>query len=1403
MKLRKIFGCMAIIALASFGFSGCGGSAVTVGVTLSQSSAVLVPTQVLDLTATVTGTTSTNLNVNWTCTYTVTTTTTNSGGSTSTSTSSAKTCDSTTGVLSNIQGTSVTFTAPSQISVPPATATTTTAPPVVTITAAAQVNTNKKATCIVDLNSGISVTVVPSAAYVPTSQNFQFTAGLTNDSTPNDVTWRLTQEPVTTPDLQTADTCSPNCGTISSTGLYTAPATVPTAATPSSITSTTPATALVVAISNLDNTRIGVAVVTIVPAGPITFTAITPTSAPQGGVLEDVYLAAANVNSLTSIFFDGVAEPTSQVQVVASVQAGAAPSGARIRLTQQQLSVGGSHTISMCNPSTGQDTCAPNSTGGPFTLTVVPTRPILLATNPASLPQSTGVSGGNINIDGGYFGAPGNPLVSAQFNGNPIAVTAPGARQITLTTPSLSTPGLFPVSVTNGNASPSTAVTNLAVFPDYSNSAPAPPVSSFINLASGTGGAPATPDAIALDDVYDVAIVAEAGTNSVEYINLNGGTPALIPGRVPVGNAPTGVAVDDQLHIAAVINYSDRTMWLLQVPAPGQTPSTTPIAQINLGSLIPTTAPTTPPTPPPFPYSVGIDPFSHRALIAFASTNVGFVADINPANSANTSECLQAGQAPPCVVSSVTLNSGQYPQIAFEPHIHLAYVTPGGAGTLSVVDLTNPSQPPVGIATATRSANVVQITTVAPHNLNPGNPGTVVIAGVPTTNTNFNGSFTVTSIIDAYDFTYSQTLPNDTQSGGTASNPIGEMSAGTAFLTFNISPTDQGIAVNPISRTAMIADPNATTSQIDFINTLDQAVSSMTLTAGSIGSNTTNAVEIRDTNVAFQPYSNTAVLFNPQRNEISLIDPTRLQRFQIIPSGGTGLGSVSVPSGTSTPNSLPLTGALLVDPATNLALAVNSGSNNISVLSLGAIKPVHINQVLLTSGGIPGALFPQATLTTNSTPNPGGPVNIRILGTGFNGGSAVVRLDGTPLSSVNVVSNVEIDATIPTSFLTLPRHYALDVIVNGVGSNATDFTVVQTIDLTPSCGSGSSPLPGGVAIDTLRNIAVVTNSGCSSISLIDLTPGSAAPLKSTISVGPNPLGVDVIPRMGYAVVANNGSGTASIVNLDAGTVVASPGTGTSPRGVAINQFSGAALVANTGSNSVSLIDLTSITSSSSTPTVTTVGVDQNPIAIAIDPNRAGCYTSSTTSTSSSTTTTIPSGVGIAVVTALQLSTSSSPTGVLDVVDISTSTPQKCVSNTGSGLTATPTDVVIDPSVTPAVFYATSSQGNTIYTFNPNNPTAIVPANVGINPTSLALNYQTGTIITVNSLSNTISVIDSQTMKTRETISIPTALNPSTANAQSTTTAPTQQFAAAIHPLTNMAIITDQINNRVLILPLPN
>ncbi len=54
---------------------------------------------------------------------------------------------------------------------------------------------------MIALDSGIRATVNPSTATVATGANFQFTATLTTDTTPNDVTWLLVQATIDQPDF--------------------------------------------------------------------------------------------------------------------------------------------------------------------------------------------------------------------------------------------------------------------------------------------------------------------------------------------------------------------------------------------------------------------------------------------------------------------------------------------------------------------------------------------------------------------------------------------------------------------------------------------------------------------------------------------------------------------------------------------------------------------------------------------------------------------------------------------------------------------------------------------------------------------------------------------------------------------------------------------------------------------------------------------------------------------------------------------------------------------------------------------------------------------------------------------------------------------------------------------------
>jgi DNA-binding beta-propeller fold protein YncE len=1373
IKFVNIFKFAGLAFAAAFcvWLAGCSSStnANVVVVTVSPASATLVVNQSLTLLATVTGATDTS--VVWTCTFTTTTTPT---GTTTPVVSAAAPCTATQGVLSNNQTTSVTYTAPATVPNPP---------PTITITATSNANKKKTGTATITLDSGIRVSVTPATATVATGSAFQFHATLTNDATPNDVTWLLAQATTTNVISPTATTCSPGCGSIDATGLYTAPATVPVVATVATPTVT------VIATSKLDTTRFATATVTVVQAGPISFSNVSPSIAPQGGLFQDIFLSASNLTSSgVAVRVSGVTPPIdqlSQVKVIFAPGSSSSSIGARVRLNAQQLAVAGSFTVSITssNPASPVTTVA----GGNFTVNVVPAAPSVVASNPQSFPQNSQIvpgfqdpAGPFMSIDGGYYGPPNNQVAFAQFNSTALAtisnpndpnVSTP--RRLNVVLPNLVSlpngPGLYPITVTNNNASPSTAYTNIAVVPDYANTNP-PGAPTVIPLPAGSA-----PSAIAEDGVLGVAVVAEAGTSSIQFVDMRTATPALLGGPIPTGSIPpstapgslpTGVAVDENLHIAAVVNYADRSLWIFQIPTPPAAPSATPLGKIDLSTLIPSTAPTTPPSAPPFPYSVGIDSQTHRGIVAFASTNVGFILNFDPAQP--TSLCLP-GHPPAstptyCPIASVTLNTGSNPQIALEPRVDLAYVTPGGGGNLSVVDLQHvATQARIPIASATRTSDVVTVTTSTLHNLNPGNPGTVLISGLPPgkNGTIFDGTFSVTSVIDASTFTFSQTAADDTTSS-TAASP-GFVTYGTAFLTYSLTPTVQGIAINPVTGTAVLADPNASASQISFIDSLDQTVSSFTLFAETTGVPTAGLPpESGVADVSFQPFTNTAVSLNPALNEVSMIDPVLLQRDAIVHTGQNGLKTFSF-TNSSVTVSLKLSGALQVDPSTNTALVANSGSDNLSYFKLStSFKPVNIEQVITPP--IPGALLPQAAITTSGS-TPGALTGVRIFGSGFDAGS-VVRLDGQSVPA-SFVSAREIDATIPSSFLTAPRRFALDVVNStGIVSNSTDFTVIEAVPI-PAC-SGTASAPGSVAIDQQRNIAVVTDSGCSDASIISLKPDSTfGTLTHRIATGASPAAVAVVPRYGFAVVTNNTAGTVSVLNLDSNTQATTDVTvGTQPNGVAIDQENGLALVANTGSNTVSAIDLIPLLSvPAGTVTASTVAVNQSPIAVAIDPDRG------------------TNNLGEAVVTSLILNGSSAPFGSLDVVDLGVSPPSKNISVTINSIQATPTGIVFDPATT--LFYATSSQGNIVTALNPDNGlTQTIP--VGINPTSLAYNYQSSTILTVNALSNTISIVDSQTFKTRATLGI----------------GGSSQFAAAIHPLTNLAVIADQSNNRVLLLPLP-
>jgi len=1425
MKSRSTWNCVALgIAIACLWLGGCGSSnsatnAVTVTVTSSVGTVIIVG-QSTTLTATVIGGTTTNTSVNWQpCQFT---TTTVSGTTTTTSTPAACPTDGTLGVLSNEETTgTATYTAPGKI--PDQTK----FPGLqIVITAQSQQDTKKTGSVKLILDSGIGVSLTPITATVPTNEPQQFSVVLTNDLQSQGVTWLITQSsPTTTITVPNLATCSPTCGTVTSntptTATYTAPTTVPTTSTPSGA-STTPASLTVVATAKGDNTRFAAGTITIIQGGPITFNGISPTIAPQGAALWDIYLNAPNISSASQITitdqnggFKTFTSNSGQVKVIfpipTSTTVNPPSSGARLRLLESDLAGATTpnsttpltYTVSVTDP--GEPVT--QTPGGQFTFTLMPVRPTVVASSPNGVVQGASTGEFPLTIDGGYFG-PGGTFASAAFQGNVIPQGASSnSRRLALTFPSsaIGPPGLYPLSVSR-TTSPlpvpnNPAVTTVAVFPDYSGGPPATPASA---IAAGTN-----PSAIDIDPTLGVVVVAETSSNAVQFYSIGTGTLTPIGGPVPVGQIPTGVSVNPTNHSVAVVNYGSQSVSVLPIPVPGAstvTPATIDISGALQGQV----------SPAPLPYAIGVDPDTNLALVAYSSTstssfaNLGFVVNLNQGTGAPFG-CLGNSGTPPCIFSQVTLNTGAYPQIAMAPHGHMAYVSPGGSGVVSGVNVMQPSTS-IGLSTLALTAGIVTATTANSTPLTglvPGIPTTVLISGVPPlsnpngnpTSVNLNGVFTI-SVTSSTSFSYF--LGPSITGSGTANG--GTVFFGSPNVLFGgISNTTQGIAINPISHTAALADANATSRQINLLNQLNQSVTSISFQTNCTAFTVpcTSSGEFPGTaRVAWQPYTNSIISYNPgvpgtPVNQVSISDPITRQRYALInmPQGTTGSANISVQNGTT--NSLTLWGGVAVDPATNQAFIVQSGSGGIQIINLNstpgnAPKSTEITEVVVPSpnpgpgviGGIPNALVPQATLTS-ATPLSG----VQIFGSGFVSGSTQVLLDNTditsqPLASVNVISDREVDVTIPAFFLSLPHHYALSVVVSGgAPSNATDFIVIKAVDMTVAC---ATPTPSSVAIaDQLANgpfspIALVTNSGCNNLSTIDINPSSTTfgTVLRSLSIGATPQGVAVSSHLGMAVVANNGAGTASIVNLLTNSeAVADVQVGSSPTGVAINEATGVALVANFGSNTVSQINLGLLFGSSPATSLTaaTIGGVQSPIAIAIDPDRG------------------TNNQGLAEVTGLQLVSSSGLVGVLYPVDIGLASPTLSTSIPIGSVTSAPSGIVFNPAVStgtanPGLFYVNSSGGNVISSFNPDTGTAS-PTGVGINPTALAVNPQSGAILTSNFAGKSASIVDtvSSPIKTVQTLGLPGSA----------------QFGVAIDQFTNLAVIVDQANNRVLLFPMPH
>jgi DNA-binding beta-propeller fold protein YncE len=1305
MRWWKFFTILTLAA--ALGAWGCGGSSSSgVAITVTPTTASVITNRTQLFSGTVTGSTNTAITWTLTCATGV----------------AANTCGS-------IDATGL-YTAPATIPTITSSGTTTIAP-AVTVTGTAKADTTKFSTATLTIVTGISITITPTSATVGTAETFLFAAtvnnpgcNVTSNSTCDNVTWSLS-------------TTLTGIGTIgSTTGVYTAPATVPS-----------PSTVIITATSVADTSVTATATVTVVTATVPTVTSVSPKTTALGGLFQDIYISGTNFISTNHVFVNGSQLPAGFVTDVSS-------SVIRARIPDYILAVPPQPSgilqvgVSEQSGGGGVQTCTPDPSL--CQITVAGVRPGVVGPTPESIPQGTaGVL--SFNVDGGFFGTganPAAPAVSATFDGQlrgiqlPASQTIGSTRQLSVTigggsnSSDFTVPGLYPVALRSTTDSTKFAVANLAVQPNYNGGSA---ITKIVDLTA-TNGIGTSPSDVAINPATGIAVVANTGSNDINLIDLTASTPAVkatictaAVGAVPTGtppacpsSGPTGVSVDYVRNIALVVNAASKTIAVVDLNTQAVTNVLAALQDI--------------------PQAVAINPVSGRALVAMQKTNYGVLVDVTT--------------NPPSYAGIVSISTGPNPRVAVEPNLNWAVATPGGLGSVGIVDLSQQSTN--AITAISRTTNVVTVTvdstaSAPPLSVKVGDavyiqniqfpastPSAIAILA-PT----FDGFYAVSSVGPASNqFSYPQTVGTlaDVGAQSTPQAATGTVNYAQPVAAIGLPITVQGIGINPETQQAVMVDPT-TGGVVSFFSLIDQSVSTLTLkTNGSAESGTVAA--------AYNPLTNTVVAVNSSTNKVSVIDPTTPRRL----NDGSLFDLGTTCSGTNCAI------AVAVDPGANIAVVANQTANSVSVLNLGPIQPFSITE---TS---PKAFVTTSSLLGNSaSPSP---QLLTVIGKGLtcsNGTTNLnVRLDGISLATSCVGNgDRQLTATVPANLLTAARRFALDVVdSSGSVTNAEDLTVQQSVDVSvPGC---PTPEPSGVSIDPQLNYAAVTLFGCNDLALINMALGTG----TVVGVGTNPIGVAVIPRLQLAVVANNGgTGTASIVD-EVKLTVTTVATGSGPIGAAADQDTGEVAIANSVANTVTVVN--AVTGGTST-----ISTGQQPVAVAFN------YVNHTVAVanSSGNTVGISNGGGGSQTQAFNVN---GPTSVIyDPV------PTDCGSNSSSGTTTNTT----------GCFIASSSTGNSVNVIDPVNSIQTT-FRIGINPTAIAYNFLTSTLVSTNTASHTVTVADFLGQKIRAVLSLPPPAPANSNLALSLAFAGSLQYGLDIHPFTNIAVIADTVNGRVLFVPLP-
>ena len=997
------------------------------------------------------------------------------------------------------------------------------------VVATSTVNTKIFGTTVVHIDSTIRVAITPSTATIAPGDTFTFTANVTG-TTNTAVTWEVNG--IAGGDV-TDGFIVPGGGN-GNTATYTAPISNP------------PTSETITAVSGFDTAESGTATVTIITSAAPTLTSAAPNTVGEGSAQQEVFLTGTNFTSNSVVLAGTPPAPVPTIFLSSTLLHATLPAA--------PLSIAGPVALVV----KAQNGDVSNGVSGSLGLTVMPSRPAVVALTPDTIVPNASTAG--VNLVGGFF----SPSTTVQCNGQTVAATLTSSQQLGVTIPGTCAPvpGQYPLIVQNSDVvapNPRMSAVNLTVEPLQSD------ISTGVSSTFPVG---ASPQGIAIDPALNLAVIANTGGNSVNVVNLT----TLATTTVPVGHAPTSVAIDDQIttaggalgdHIAVVTNSADNSLSVIDLVTQAVTSTLT----------LPNTS--TPPNGPPVPFAIGINPLTHRGLVVFQSTNSAAIIDFS-AGVPTFIETVSGSLAP--------IGTGTKPAVAVDPILNWAVITPGGSGTITIVDLGRNPGAGVNPADFGRTPVVVASLSIS-----------TTVQGV-----GINAATHQAVFADPQG-------PNDVPAAPSVSSfSLLDQSVGSVpFTQGGIPFTNLGLvaaAVNPLANIGIVVNGTANNGFV-----LDLKNNQVLQTVA--GFNSPQAV-------AVNPLTNTAYIVNQGNNTVSVfpmstIAPNPLQILEtspatafaqnpsvgatlsIIGTGFTGSSQVLL-DGTAVPVTFVSSRQLIAAiPAADLALArrfavyVQNGAAISNVSGLTVIQPVSVGN---SPVGVAVDPYLDQAVVTNSGSN--------------------------SISVVNLLDGSQIPPQAPSFFTTGATPYGVAVLPRTgqavtVNNGSNDATVLDEKGLDGAFNSpqtvslGSASLPIGVAIDPYSALAAITDStgtsgnsqGGLSTFVVSSTSSGTAALGNPIDF--QPLGLAIDPAINNDITQAIAAVTTASQTNDLDLVPLPSGLATRvgmslPTGAVFDALNQVFLVADSGANVVDIVDpLTSKETSSISTGINPTSVDYN------------------------------------------------------------------------------------------------------------------------------------------------------------------------------------------------------------------